>query len=428
MHEQMTDAQSIISPEPGGITVQTKIPPADCGTDTAEAHTTVKLATPELCPAIIFHGNDNALSIVRSLGRRSIPVYLLNEPGSDVFHSRYARKLPIRTDIPFQEAAVEFLTGPAAADYSGSVLLAASDNALQVIAQHREKLQQNFRLDLSRPHAQQRMLDKLTTYQTATQAGVPTPRYWQIDQADELHAHRDDFVYPLIVKPVLSHLFQEKFNSKFIVVNNFEELVESYNSVRDSDLEVMLVEKIPGPDSALCSYYTYLDEDGNALFNFTKRIIRRFPTNMGLATYHVTDRVENVEELALRLFRHAGLQGLANAEFKHDPRDNTLKLIECNARFTAANELIARSGLDLAGFVYNRIVGLPLPPTDNWRSNVTLWDPLRDFQAFRQLRTRGELSFPGWVRSIFRPHIFPCFDWRDPRPMIARMRRRISGS
>ncbi len=378
-----------------------------------------------LPPAIVFHGNDNALSIVRSLGRRSIPVYVLNEPKSDVGYSRYARRLPIAKNLPFQQAATEFLTSSASDAYTGAVLLAASDEALQVIARHRPELEHKFRLDLSNPVAQQNMLDKLTTYRIADTAGVPTPRYWQAPSLAELEACRDELVFPLIVKPVLSHLFQRRFNAKFIVVASFDELLRAYEVVTEAQIEVLLVEFIPGPDTALCSYYTYLDEAGEPLFDFTKRIIRRFPTNMGLATYHVTDHVEDVKEPALRLFRQAGLRGLANAEFKLDARDNTLKLIECNARFTAANALIARAGLDLSSLVYNRLVGLPLPRLDHYRDDVTLWDPFRDYKAFRELQSRGELTTLGWLRSVMRPHIFPGFNWSDPMPGLARLRRRL---
>lgn len=378
-----------------------------------------------LPPAIVFHGNDNALSIVRSLGRRSIPVYVLNEPNSDVQYSRYARRLPISTKLPFQQAAIEFLTGIESDAYSGAVLLAASDDALQAIAQHRPQLEDKFRLDLSNPVAQQKMLDKLSTYRIADAARVPTPRYWQARSLTDLDACRDELVFPLIVKPVHSHLFQRKFKTKFIVVESFDELLKAYEVVNEAEIEVLLVELIPGPDSALCSYYTYLDEAGNSLFDFTKRIIRRFPTNMGLATYHVTDHVDGVKEPALRLFREAGLRGLANAEFKLDVRDNTLKLIECNARFTAANALIAKAGLDLSSFVYNRLTELPLPRLDDYRDDVTLWDPFRDYKAYCELRARGELTMLGWLRSVMRPHMFPGFNWSDPRPGLARLQRRL---
>ena len=54
-----------------------------------------------------------------------------------------------------------------------------------------------------------------------------------------------------------------------------------------------------------------------------------------------------MRDLGLALFGHAGLRGVANVEFKRDPRDGRLKLIECNARFTAANGLLTASGIDL---------------------------------------------------------------------------------
>lgn len=402
------------------MSISTAVKPAD-----SHLPATRRVIDKTLPPAIVFHGNDNALSIVRGLGRRAIPVYVLNEPISDVQYSRYARRLPISTELPFQQAAIEFLTGSESDVYAGAVLLAASDDALQAIAQHRGELEHKFRLDLSNPVAQQQMLDKLATYHIADAAGVPTPRYWQATSLTDLDACRDELVFPLIVKPVLSHLFQRKFKTKFIVVETFDELLQAYEVVREAQIEVLLVEMIPGPDSALCSYYTYLDEAGNSLFDFTKRIIRRFPTNMGLATYHVTDHVDGVKEPALRLFRQAGLRGLANAEFKLDVRDNTLKLIECNARFTAANALIAKAGLDLSSLVYNRLVGIPLPRLDNYRDNVTLWDPFRDYKAYRELRCRGELTMLGWLRSVMRPHLFPGFNWSDPQPGIVRLKRRL---
>jgi D-aspartate ligase len=68
---------------------------------------------------------------------------------------------------------------------------------------------------------------------------------------------------------------------------------------------------------------------------------------MGPATCHATDHVPDVKNLALRLLDEVGLVGLANAEFKLESRDVQLKLIECNARFTAAKGLVTRAGIDL---------------------------------------------------------------------------------
>jgi predicted ATP-grasp superfamily ATP-dependent carboligase len=161
-----------------------------------------------------------------------------------------------------------------------------------------------------------------------------------------------------------------------------------------------------------------MDANGSALFDFTKRIIRRFPKNEGLACYHITDHNPEVREVALRLFRHVGLRGVANAEFKRDPRDGQLKLIECNARFTAANKLVAHAGIDLGHFVYARLIDLPLPPTQCYRARMRLWSPVEDFKAYRELKALGEITFWQWLRSICHWQVFPVFSWRDPMPTL----------
>lgn len=396
--------------------------------DSPPSAVTESLVSSKSPPVIIVGGNDNALSLARGFGKRGIDVYVLNSPNSDVGKSRFVKTIPLPDDEKFEVAVTAWLCGRESDDLRGSVLLAASDEALMILAEHRSALSRRFLLDLSNPLAQQQMLDKLVTYDIATEAGVPTPKFWQVSNREDLTAIRDELVYPVIVKPVLSHIFQQRFRSKFIVVNYFQQLLDAFSVVEEANIDVLLVEQIPGPDTQLCSYYTWLDENGNAAFDFTKRIIRRFPVNMGLATYHITDHVPDVKEPALQLFRHAGLQGLANAEFKLDPRDGVLKLIECNARFTAANGLVARAGIDLGAFVYNRLTGRPLPGMDHFRDGLTLWDPMRDFRAFLELRQSGELSFAGWIRSICRLHSFPGFDFSDPRPGLSRLMRRIRKS
>lgn len=378
-----------------------------------------------LPPVIIIGGNDNALSLVRAFGRRGIRVFVLNKTGSDVARSRFATPIRLPDYECFETAAASWLTGAESDSHAGSVLLAASDEGLSIIAQHHGILSEKYRLDKCNPVAQQQMLDKLATYILAQEAGVPTPKFWQIGSDDDLLEYRGQFVFPLIVKPVLSHVFQEKFRRKFMVAEDFESLKEAWQVAAEANIDVMLVEKVPGPDSQLCSYYTWLNEDGTTAFDFTKRIVRRFPVNEGLATYHRTDHVDGVKEHAVNLFRHVGLQGLANAEFKLDARDGQLKLIECNARFTAANVLVARAGIDLAGFVYNRLCGLPTPDMSDFHDGITLWDPMRDYRAFRELRQRGELSFLQWVRSVFRWHCFPAADLTDPAPGLGRLFRRI---
>jgi D-aspartate ligase len=318
-----------------------------------------------------------------------------------------------------------YLLGCESDHLRGSVLLAASDEAIELIAEHRQSLSEKFKLDLSNPEAQLCMLDKLCTYRAAQTAGVPTPKFWVADTREQIGSLERELVFPLVLKPIVGHKYSRAFSGAYKVVYCFDELLAAFYEVSCAGIQTFLVEMIPGPDDKLCSYYTYLDESGNNLIDFTKRVIRRYPMNMGGSTYHITDYVPDLQELALALFRQVGLQGVANVEFKMDERDGKLKLIECNARFTAADCLLVASGLNLPLFVYNRLTGRAYAAPSNYRMGMRLWKPVGDFAAYRQLNKLGLLTFKAWIRSIMYPQILPIFRWNDPLPAIVSSLRLI---
>ncbi len=376
-------------------------------------------------PAILIGGGVNALSIARTLGRKSVPVYCIAAEKSDVRYSRYCTWIGPSVAGTSNSERLGFLMGRGSRELEGGVLLATSDDGLEIIAHHRETLSTRYLLDASNPGTQRAMLNKLATYEAAQEAGVPTPRFWTGQQLDDI-GHLDPAPrFPLVIKPFFSHTFEKQFGQKLFIVHSFDELLERFRFIGKSREEVMLVELIPGRDDRLCSYYTYMDEAGQPAFHFTKRISRRHPVVFGNGCNHVTDCNPKVQALALRLFQHVGLRGVANAEFKYDERDGELKLIECNARFTAANCLLHHSGIDLASFVYDRILGKNPRLPASYRAGVRLWYPVEDAMCAWKLYRTGELSPRKWWRSIRRRFVLPRFSWRDPGPSIAHEAARL---
>jgi predicted ATP-grasp superfamily ATP-dependent carboligase len=371
-------------------------------------------------PVILLGGGANALSVARQLGRLGAKVYSLNEPGAFVRHSRFCRAIDVGGD-DLKQAWSAFLLGERSSHLHGSVLLACSDAGIELIAANRDALAERYLLDDSDPRAQLTMLNKLSTYRAAAAAGVPTPRFWVAESARDLEAVRAELVYPLVVKPRLSHVFEATTGKKLLEVQDYAGVAEAVEAVAATGTASVLMEKIPGPDDRLCSYYTYLDDNSRPMFHFTKRVVRRYPVMTGTACYHVTDWIPEGAELGNQLFAHVGLRGLANVEFKRDDRDGKLKLIECNARFTASDCLVARAGINLAAFVYCRVTGRPLPDMGHFKRGLRLWDPLRDFQAHLALRRRGELTTRRWLASVCHRQTFPYFQWTDPMPALARL-------
>lgn len=397
-------------------------------TPTVERHPVYASATAaadaaDLPPAIILGGEANALSVARRLSRLGIHVYAMGDEESVVSRSRCCQWIRPKTEGGVEASWSRWLLGEESNYLKGAVVLSCGDAGIRVLARHRAALLERFILDESNPAAQLEMLDKVTTYQNAVAAGVPTPKFWLVESGEQVLDLKDQLVFPLIVKPRMSHVFEAKFGKKYLNAPDFNAVLSGIDAASAAGVEVLLMEWIPGPDTRLCSYFTYLTEDGVPMFHFTKRIIRRYPAGMGPACYHITDWIPELIERSLKLFRHVGLRGLANVEYKQDKRDGQYKLIECNARFVASNALVAAAGFDLAAFVYNRLTGRRQAPLEHFRSGMRMWDPGRDWTAFRQLRAAGQMTFPQWLASVAHRQTFPWFSWSDPMPALARLMR-----
>jgi D-aspartate ligase len=368
--------------------------------------------------AILLGGHSTALAVARSLGSRGVPVVVSGLQSGIAMRSRFCAAAYTYPD-PLQWAGFwkELLLG-GEAPLAGGVLLATCDEAVEFIAKNHAPLAARYLLDMRRPELHLALLDKQRTLELGRAAGIATPNFWSVAGAGDLQRALAEVRYPVLVKPIHSHVFRAIFGRKHFIAHEVEDLTRNACIALDAGVAFMICEMIPGPDSLLSSYYTYLTPEGEALFDFTKRVVRRYPLNEGFGTYHATEWLPRTAEAGRRFFQGIGFQGLGNVEFKLDRRDGQLKLIECNARFTAAQALVARAGIDTAWIAYSRAIGGEAPRIRSYREHLYLWNPKTDYRAFRQLHRQGKLSLATWLRSLARPKITPYFQWNDPVPSL----------
>lgn len=373
-------------------------------------------------PVLLLGGRENALSVARNLGKLGVTIYASAKLGARAMDSKYCKQAFV---IPDKALAAdhwgELLLETPNQALSGCIVFACCDESLDFLQSNREALQEIYTLEEFIPEQRRIMLNKQATLETAKRIGVPAPSYWEINSDDDVEKIRDEVRLPVMVKPLDSFAFVHEFGAKlFIVDSDFDEVIEKVKLARSRGQDVMVVEMIPGPDNLLTSYYTYRTKDGRRLYDYTKSVIRRWPVNRGGACFHQSQWLPDTAEMGQKLFDGVDWQGIGNVEFKRDTRDGQLKIIEVNARFTAAHRLVTASGAPIDELIYRHLTDQDIPKIESYSNRLRMLYPIGDFMAYLELRQSKQLSFFGWIKSWWaQPVVVPDFSFDDPRPALA---------
>ena len=367
-------------------------------------------------PAVLLGGTENAVSVARSLARAGIDVHAVGDRTSIVRHSRaLASFVDLDGDGDRQTRWLEWLAG----GRLPSVILPCSDDGLELVARHYESLRalghSPAELD---PQLALAMLDKQRTYELANEIGIATPRTAAVDGVEALEAAAADIGFPCALKPRHSHLFarEARLGAKLVVVEDMQELLAWHARLAAS--KMLLTEIVPGGDDCLRSYWSHLDPGGETLFELTRSKLRQYPIRFGSGCYGITGWDPEVAEVGRHFVRTLGVIGFASVELKRDPRDGSLRLIECNCRFVRPTEQGRVAGVDVAHVAYERALGRPVAPLRRPRDGVRLWHPHDDLRSYREYRRLGELTFASWARSLVHRQHLAVFSWRDPLPAV----------
>src|SRR5262245_37454393 len=149
--------------------------------------------------ALVLGGDYRGLGIVRSLGRRGVPVWVAQHGDALATHSRYAQR-KLDWPGPFESDQTEFLLRFGKEHgLDGWVLFPTADKSAEFISRNTDALGDFFRLTTS-PWAQWSVAQhKTLAYARAEQLGIAVPSTWYTDSVDE--AAELELEYPVILKP-----------------------------------------------------------------------------------------------------------------------------------------------------------------------------------------------------------------------------------
>jgi predicted ATP-grasp superfamily ATP-dependent carboligase len=382
--------------------------------------------------AVVLGGGAGGLSYARSLGRRRIPVLLVDAAGGIATHSRYVWSATLNGPLDHPAEWVDLLDRVGACLSRPGVLLPTNDVLTGLVARNAERLGRSFRFIVPSMEVVGSIVDKRTQYERAQAAGIPIPVTHFPESVSEVEQVGTTLRYPCIFKPYNSALGRVAMrtepahagiSSKALMVRDQEELVACFKRVATADARFMVQEFVPGDECALFGYNAFWDAEGREHSWMTKQKLRQFPLAIGSGSYQVSVDAPEVAELSRRLLKAFDYRGLVNVEFKLDSRDGTYRLIEINPRSPSGNQLAVSSGVDFPNLVY-RYLTRPdgrQPPAVGFRRGVKWVNEDLDLQAFLALRKRRELSSWRWLRQLAGVRSWAVATPRDPVPFLVQV-------
>ncbi len=295
------------------------------------------------------------LGVIRSLHLKQIDTVALHYEPTDIAHwSRYpSEKAKIPDPGKDEEAFVRFLMQKANT-WGGALIIPTNDLVAITISKNKKRLGNHYVVAVPDWEVIQLFADKEKQYRMADEAGVPRPNTFILNSNEDLRDRGHGIGYPCVLKPSESYKFMEMFQKKNFVVYNFREMAEKYKLCHDAGLRIMAQEIIPGPDTDLRKMQGYMNSKGRIVGKFFLSKIRSNPPPFGVGRVVVSkERDPEVEDLTNRFLLHTGFrEGFFSIEFKKDPRDNKLKLIENNIRLVRNNWLATCCGINFPWLIY----------------------------------------------------------------------------
>jgi D-aspartate ligase len=391
--------------------------------------------------AVIIDGHGRAdLGVVRALGERGVPVYLLtNDRSSPVALSRFVTAVfkypsPKAPDSERIAALIElgrrFTHKP--------VFFSTGDSSLVLFSRHRQQLERYYRHHISSPELVEGLYDKIRFARVANERGLEVPMTHVPRDIAELEAALPRFSFPVIVKPAEKRRWDEHAeihqltggNLKGVRLDTPAALLDFYRKVAHHDTGMVVQDYIQGRDEAIYSLHAYVGRDGRLLGSFTGQKLRTYPVHRGIGCFQLSVYEPGVIEVGERALKALGYTGHAVVQMKRVPGTDAFKIFEINCRYSSWNYLHTRAGVNLPYAAYLDSLQQEQEALPRQRENVRWIDAANDIRALADYRRLGEWTLLDWARTYFGKNCYAFFAWNDPLPAAvapARSLARIVG-
>lgn len=364
--------------------------------------------------ALVLGSDYRALGVVRSLGRRGVPVRVLAS-GDDrlATYSRYA--VGVAEWPAAEDDQLTLLDRLARSDGHTWALIPSADESAAFVARNHEQLARTFVVTTPPWHVLRWSYDKRCTHELAVAAGVDYPA--TIYPRDRRDLERSLVRFPVVLKPSVKPTFNRFTAAKAWRADDRATLLRRYDEACELvDPDTLFVQELIGGGGTTQLSYAALADAGEVLCSLVAQRTRQYPADFGRAsTFVETIEDPGIADRSRRLIEACSFSGLIEIEYKVDAATGRTLLLDLNPRVWGWHTLSARAGVDFPWLLWLRLCGEDLPevspqPGVRWARLST------DLPTSLSEIVHRRLSLRTYLNSLRPPLESAIFAWDDPRP------------
>lgn len=361
-----------------------------------------KLIENALPTAVVVGLETNGLGVVRSLAREKIPCIAVSTPDKHpAIQTRFCEV--VYTPSWDFEGLIPTLKRVGARLGRKAPLLMTRDQAVMWVSQARSELSQFFEIALPSPDTIDLLMNKRRFLRFAEQRGWPVPKTWFIRSREELMAHRDEYVYPCMLKPELKNdAFRQYSPKKAFQIQGEAQLLATYDLISQWEQQVVVQEWIGGGDDRIAFCLSYSDRTANPRASFVGRKLLQWPIQCGntaLCEPAPASWGSKLLPLTEAIWKEVSYSGLGSMEYKMRPENDEPVIVEPTVgRSDYQSEIAVVNGINLPAVAYFDLAGIPFQPTKTHRGHIKLVDGPAHIKSFWGYRKIGQMTFKQWLR------------------------------
>lgn len=374
------------------------------------------------CTPLIVLGPDgsNPLGIVRSVGRASVPVFLLSDNHSTLSRlSRFVKggQYNVNFAEPAElQRALELLLKTIQRPDIKPLLVVTNEIHYTRLLPIDDFVTQHFN-EITPARQAAPLCEKEQQFLLAKQAG------FRIANTVILRTLKDleqvvSLQFPIIIKPSAGHS-SGGYKNKADIFENIDSLKANIEPVFENPATVLLAQEfVPGDDKHVLYFLASCGEMGYVRAWFTGRKLRQFPPNSGVMSSGYLEHLPDLAQNAKALCKLFGLRGFIGVECKQHPETGELFYIESSLRADAYNSICVLAKRNLLLDSYLAAHDLPCSIPQDTPMTGSWCDVSTDLDAARILIADKKLTWKGYFTPLPRPISFSIFAWDDPLPFL----------